>query len=650
MVNGKRTADAAVADKAADSDAVHVSKRSRVSRACDQCRSNRERCDGAKPCQTCITQSRGCSYEATPKKRGIQPNYIRTLEVTLAWLFHTYPQAELGLTSSLTHDDGDAGKAIGWKESKTAEALHQAWRKSPLPKQLDQLLSGEPVTTEGEYIGGSTTMNDVNNTGLALSPPSRTTSLDLHPPSRAAANLDEILTSNPGPRLSAPGTAPVLVKLPENAWELLEYYFAFTNAWLPVTEKHIQLKLMYTYPREGLTGDQIRAPEHAELWSILALASSQTSSDPERSRWIRDTAESLIPTVGKDTAYEIPHIRALLVMVLLDMSEQRTLAAWLRIGSVVSLLLLFRLINKLGQTTKWCRHLQLAAFVLESALACHLRVPTHLRHSYVNQVGFVEEDGLEEWSPWYDPMTYAPESGLKPPIRALSTLNALVRIALTSLANNDTDLTGAAAAESSAGSGIMVVFSLLENAASKHTRVQPCLLLGQTGYQGVLSTTAMQSHDQSDLVRPTADQISTMLSGMTPTPLQPLGIADFQSPQLRTHSPAGGHIESVHDAALLAYPHAATSQAGFDGSTFGSFPTPVNVFEEFDDILEHEDAGQQSQFYKNLGFAPDVVLAEFFGEDYQPTDPLLAYLNPSLYGMEQRLAGGTSWPDAIGRG
>lgn len=66
----------------------------------------------------------------------------------------------------------------------------------------------------------------------------------------------------------------------------------------------------------------------------------------------------------------------------------------------------------------------------------------------------------------------------------------------------------------------------------------------------------------------------------------------------------------------------------------GSVPS-VDIFEQFDTLLEHEDSSQQSQFYQNLGFAPDVELAEFFGSDYQPSDPILAYLNPTLYGLGQ---------------
>ena len=34
---------------------------------------------------------------------------------------------------------------------------------------------------------------------------------------------------------------------------------------------------------------------------------------------------------------------------------------------------------------------------------------------------------------------------------------------------------------------------------------------------------------------------------------------------------------------------------------------------------------------ENLGFGPDLDLAEFFGADYQPSDPLLAYMQPNEF-------------------
>lgn len=94
-------------------DSTTPAKRSRVSRACDQCRASREKCDGVKPvCHTCDTQKRSCTYDEPPKKRGIQPNYIRTLELTLAWLFQTVPETQTALSRSLPVVNGPAQRCV----------------------------------------------------------------------------------------------------------------------------------------------------------------------------------------------------------------------------------------------------------------------------------------------------------------------------------------------------------------------------------------------------------------------------------------------------------------------------------------------------------------------------------------------------------
>ncbi|KAH8728529.1 hypothetical protein GQ44DRAFT_609372, partial [Phaeosphaeriaceae sp. PMI808] len=55
-------------------------KRFRVSRACDQCRSERSKCDGNQPqCAPCFQGNKTCTYTSNPRKRGLPPGYIRTI-------------------------------------------------------------------------------------------------------------------------------------------------------------------------------------------------------------------------------------------------------------------------------------------------------------------------------------------------------------------------------------------------------------------------------------------------------------------------------------------------------------------------------------------------------------------------------------------
>lgn len=77
-------------------------KRFRVSRACDQCRQNREKCDGNQPqCAPCSDGKRQCTYSSNPKKRGLPPGYIRTIELALALAFQQDAELEASLTAKL---------------------------------------------------------------------------------------------------------------------------------------------------------------------------------------------------------------------------------------------------------------------------------------------------------------------------------------------------------------------------------------------------------------------------------------------------------------------------------------------------------------------------------------------------------------------
>lgn len=158
-----------------------------------------------------------------------------------------------------------------------------------------------------------------------------------------------------------------------------------------MTEKSDMLKVMYSYPSEGLSYSGMAAAEHAELWAIMAVAKAQMNygSSDEDVQTTRQLVESLLPT--GNASFELPHIKALVLLSIMDMQEDRMLAAWLRIGTVVRLLYLFKLLQSLGQTTKWCRHIHLVAFVIESALAMYLNTPGHLTKDHIASIGNISD-------------------------------------------------------------------------------------------------------------------------------------------------------------------------------------------------------------------------------------------------------------------
>ncbi|KAF2459966.1 hypothetical protein BDY21DRAFT_181884 [Lineolata rhizophorae] len=176
-------------------------KRQRVSQACDQCRTAREKCDGIRPaCSTCASSSRACSYAANPKKRGIQSGYIKVLEEALAWLFCNSRGCEEALRFALTTGDHDHPVRFRHTEPEVeAKDLHTVWRKSRFRTEVDRLLSGDsangppslPDDGPVRFIGPHRSRDAPQNS--------------IGPDSTAPAQLIDRLETVHSPRLSHPG-------------------------------------------------------------------------------------------------------------------------------------------------------------------------------------------------------------------------------------------------------------------------------------------------------------------------------------------------------------------------------------------------------------------------------------------------------------
>jgi len=309
------------------------------------------------------------------------------------------------------------------------------------------MLSGSTVEVASEPIDPM--LSNIMSTDINVEPTRQPA------PQAPSANTAPLHRPPSGPSLSisGPGISPpkhitsstaiersANLVLPQNAWNLLEYYFAFTQSWLPMTEKHGILKTMYAYPTEGLSHQEALASgEHAELWSIMALAAYQLSrANPTDNDFVllRNTARDLIPDEHGVTisaiqarpadAFEKGHIRALLVLALLSITSQAWQSAWLEVGLAVRLTL-----YRLSQTDRNTADradkpiLQLAAFVIEHTVAHQLALLPHMRSDSIQGFNNLDEDGLEEWAPWTDPTSPMNRSA-KAPSKAFSTFNALV--------------------------------------------------------------------------------------------------------------------------------------------------------------------------------------------------------------------------------
>ncbi|KXL51142.1 hypothetical protein M433DRAFT_131980 [Acidomyces richmondensis BFW] len=665
-------------------------KRSRVSRACDQCRASREKCDGIHPkCHSCISQKRECSYNDQPKKRGIQPNYIRTLELIIAWLFRSAAGSEGKLAVHLASVADAVHRAISAKDPGDAESLHQRWRNSIVCRQIDQILSGASI--ERPSISGASPSNSAVPELLEIQADKSSTTDAMASKENFVSTHSTVGYGNgsvgegqasivrqssiPAPNLNPhqdrqdmldraldPSTcqhnnisSSWRVKLPENTWTLLEYYFAFTHAWLPIIEKETILKLVYKYPSEGVPRDvasEISSGYH-ELWTILSLSALQLIYAGQTQ--LRETHENLrevtYASISLDTECTyLSHLRTILLHVLIEITSQNWGKAWLLVGRVIRLSLALDAGNASDdRNVTDTKTIKLAAFVLEVAIAHCLGIcVVHLRPEQIDKLGLMDEDGSDEWEAWHDPFT---KSLSKSPAMSLSTFNRLVR--LTTLLFNAQHLSNASqqapgplyfathqqnrTSTPSFGSlrsqtlpAYELAFSPGSNAtnASFPQNIIVALVKNATQAQGRLQpSSVLSAFENNQFPGSVANSVSDHL------PHGYVSIPNEIAESVLSSSP-GFFPEAGEEKRAWPFEEQSSNilPSNLHSASIGDVGSGVDIFEELA-LLERTDSSQHPQFMQNLGFGPDLDLAEFFGADYQPSDPLLAYLQPSTFSL-----------------
>ncbi|KAF2431284.1 hypothetical protein EJ08DRAFT_649087 [Tothia fuscella] len=440
-------------------------KRQRVSRACDQCRAAREKCDGIQPmCFTCVSSNRSCSYTANPKRRGIQPGYIRTLELALATLLINIPSCEEHLKITLQDEQGQA--LLSGTDSEASTKLYRKWRRNPVCKAIDGLLSG--AGTEGALADIFPIEEDEDEEGdpLALRVASET---PIPTPDSNTAHFKEFDSSAfSGAENFGDSIAPEYhaassdvqpsqsrnkraTRLPSDVWYLLDIYFAYTHSWLPIVEKEYVLRLSYSYPTNGLeiSSQCTDAGEHAQLWAILALASSQEATSRSGNQTessytsleLYRIAKQLLP--DERGSLELGHISALLLLSLINSGSQELASAWMLIGRATrGALLLDYHISRSAQvpesrpSANRSKPVFLACFVLDTLLSSHLGKPPYLKPEHIQASRLLEEEGLDEWQPWIGCEGFQNFAGgdtpapsrTRSPMLSISIFNQLVRL------------------------------------------------------------------------------------------------------------------------------------------------------------------------------------------------------------------------------
>jgi Fungal Zn(2)-Cys(6) binuclear cluster domain len=153
-------------DEPSKDDEAAKRRKRRVTRACDQCRQGREKCDGSLPCQTCREGERQCSYMGASKRRGVQPGYIRALEVLLSWILTNLDGASTQLQDLLAREPVTEEIGLLAKDSSTSDDMSHAWLQSQVHKDLESILNGKLAGTSSARDLDAGAMEDQANSGF----------------------------------------------------------------------------------------------------------------------------------------------------------------------------------------------------------------------------------------------------------------------------------------------------------------------------------------------------------------------------------------------------------------------------------------------------------------------------------------------------
>jgi hypothetical protein len=396
-------------------------KRFRVSRACDQCRTERSKCDGNQPrCAPCSENNRPCSYTSNPKKRGLPPGYIRAIELALALIFQQDAELETLLIARL----GQANTVLLARDTKESNRLHKNWRRTKFCRELNKTLTGEhsDIGDEGPLSSGE----DSDVAAEQVIP---------EVPLFALQRPEGTRIPDHGPNMQQSIPHPLLTPLPPNSWQLLDTYSTYTQCWFPITEKLDVMKLSYSYPSSGLTlsPDMPESGNHAEMWSIFALSSCRGLPRDDRSHdhieltsasKLYTIAQSLIPNeLGK---FHLGHVKALLNLALVNLRDSYYNPAWILVGAASRILATLE--TPMRTSDSRYAHVVASCYLLDNLLALALDRRPYMEKSDLERAGSVEEDGLEEWQPWNGELDTPSSNRSRSPTLALSSFNRLTSL------------------------------------------------------------------------------------------------------------------------------------------------------------------------------------------------------------------------------
>ncbi|KAG4272965.1 hypothetical protein FPRO04_10045 [Fusarium proliferatum] len=334
---------------------TRVNKHKRVSRACNYCRARKHRCDGSHPtCSRCSAIHYPCSYGPETKKRGLTTGYARALELLWALVFTVVPNSKTVIQELLPDVqfalDSRSGLLLNTRLVQDYETLRQAWDGSDVQEELDRLLANiqqekDSGTNSVASIKGEVSTPDIAPCTTAFEVIKTTTSvnearqvsdhMDTDRSNKCSSHDPSVSPSDPWNDVSSSASA-------QQVQRLIDIYFAHTNCWLPVVQKHKMLELLYSPSRH----DSAEEGNMATLWAVISYASLQYTRNPTGAS---DRRADLPPpdVIYSNARKRIPnedsrrpgYVQALLILALFKMDQEDLVTSWHLIGQAVRICL-----------------------------------------------------------------------------------------------------------------------------------------------------------------------------------------------------------------------------------------------------------------------------------------------------------------------
>ncbi len=421
----------------------------RATRACDQCRIQKKRCDSGRPCHTCTKASLDCHYGKQARKRGLPTGYVRIIEALWALVFKAVLSSQetplhLLRHSSIGYDDEGKVTLLD-SHFDRVDSSRKAWLSSAIRHEIDKLAAElEDDERTGLAPERGTSRSDPT-VGTSMASASKFATRAMHEDVLGGKLLGTHRNNHPAPEHLGTGSqrgASVLhnrhtelaVPLHADAWKLTEIYFESNHSWMPIAPKYSIVRAL-TELQDGAkcSSSQVGVP-----WAIFALASVQQPCGDGEQWSVSDKYyhEAMKTIPGEFTSLDPAHVEVLVHLTVLNMArgQWKTADLVLRrtICAIIQLQRSYQCQQKYAAMEPvLCRSI-LAAFALDTLLAACLCTIPQLRSQDICWATQYDKNEADEWEQWSS-NTVVQTSGneharSRRPLRALSTFKEYVKL------------------------------------------------------------------------------------------------------------------------------------------------------------------------------------------------------------------------------